>query len=242
MVAITKMNNEALKKIGVNSLEDFKKYFGEETNNIYYSEKDYFKFFYLDFNDYVYLPLPATDLDTLKQYNIYESILFEKEKINNIIKKKEFEDLFFMIDKQFLFKAYEDLFNKIPDNIKFPCFRIVYMRSEYGFAELNSDFIKKVFSYQNDKEFLKELDFDGDDYLTVYRGEGSQSNTVDNAFSWSIDEESALFFANRFGEDNARLYTAKIHKDNIIDYITQRNEEEILLLPEHLEDIEELEI
>lgn len=77
------------------------------------------------------------------------------------------------------------------------------------------------------------------DPVTIYRGAGSRSTPLDSALSWSLDENVAYFFAGWRGQGGGSVYTARVRKENIIEYSNERNEREVIVLPEHVMDVQE---
>lgn len=72
------------------------------------------------------------------------------------------------------------------------------------------------------------------DEIIVYRGEGSQSTSYEKAFSWTTNKQVAYFFATRHGAEQARLITGKVKKDDILELILDRNENEIIIKSEYV--------
>jgi len=70
--------------------------------------------------------------------------------------------------------------------------------------------------------------------ITIYRGVGDKSNP--NGYSYTLSKDIAKFFAFRHSDSAKRVFIreAKIEKKDIIEYISDRDEQEILLLPEML--------
>lgn len=147
------------------------------------------------------------------------------------IAKKEFTRLFMIIDKPFRFEWFIKLFNEIPDNQKHKIFKSIYSSSEYGFNELDEEFIKEIF-----KDHTIDKDLFDTDTITIYRGEASKSTSYNKAYSWTTDLEVALWFANRFNSDG-KVYMGKVKVDNILDCF-QNNESEIVILPKNVFEVE----
>jgi hypothetical protein len=88
----------------------------------------------------------------------------------------------------------------------------------------------------NNPELINLLDADG--YLTVYHGHCK--STLRNANSWTIDKEIASFFGNRnalFNEcDKYYVVTGRVRLDDVIAYVTSRNEAEIVVLNKNVLD------
>ena len=74
---------------------------------------------------------------------------------------------------------------------------------------------------------------DLDDVVTVYRGVTSMNAKNVKALSWTLDRDTAEWFAHRFGESGT-VYEAQIHKDHIYAYFSGRNESEVIVDPKHL--------
>lgn len=68
--------------------------------------------------------------------------------------------------------------------------------------------------------------------LSVYRGESDGSTSYQKAFSWSLDINTAFFFACRHGDKNhARIIRAKVNKTDVIALNLKHEEKEIIALP-----------
>lgn len=77
-----------------------------------------------------------------------------------------------------------------------------------------------------------------DDPVTVYRGVTSYNAKNIKALSWTLDRETAEWFAHRFGEEGT-VYEAQIPKKYILAYFNGRNESEVVVDPKYLEQIME---
>ena len=76
------------------------------------------------------------------------------------------------------------------------------------------------------------------DIVTVYRGVTSNNLDGVEALSWSLSPEKAEWFATRFSSIKGRVYSATIHKNDIFAYFGQRGEQEVIVDPDYLENIE----
>lgn len=76
--------------------------------------------------------------------------------------------------------------------------------------------------------------------ITVYRGAVEGLN--EDGLSWTLERGQAMWFALRFGEVKDGgipvVLTAQVHRHEIVAYLTTRNEEEILLFPETVRNLE----
>jgi len=91
---------------------------------------------------------------------------------------------------------------------------------------------KHVLMTDDDYEIYNALS----ETIIVYRG--CKNLRQAKSISWTTDKNTAEFFANRFTK--GKVYQATISKDNIIAYINDRNEHEIILDYRYLQDIIEI--
>ena len=86
-----------------------------------------------------------------------------------------------------------------------------------------------------DAEEQEKLEALGDT-VTVYRGVHSAKSNGVKAMSWTLDQETAAWFAGRYGRQGC-VYEAKIEKAYICAVFLGRNESEVILNPKYLTDI-----
>ena len=79
-------------------------------------------------------------------------------------------------------------------------------------------------------------DLELDDTVTVYRGVTTINSDNLLALSWTLDYETADWFARRFDEDGT-VYKAQIDKEHIFALFNGRDESEVVLDPKYLKDI-----
>lgn len=116
-----------------------------------------------------------------------------------------------------------------------------YVYSEYGFAQLPGEQLRKFLSkpYKRiGQEYIDTLP----DVITIYRGQGDESTPLNKAYSWTLNQKIAYLFAIKNSQDTSFVYTATLKKEDIIDYIDCRKEDEILALPEKVQIIHKKEL
>ena len=74
--------------------------------------------------------------------------------------------------------------------------------------------------------------------LPSYRGVTPYNQKNVKALSWTLDRQTAEWFAHRFGEEGT-VYEAQIKKEHIHAYFSGRNESEVIVDPMYLEQITE---
>ena len=77
-----------------------------------------------------------------------------------------------------------------------------------------------------------------EDPVTVYRGVTPYNQKNVKALSWTLDRQTAEWFAHRFGEEGT-VYEAQIKKEHIHAYFSGRNESEVIVDSMYLEQITE---
>lgn len=115
-----------------------------------------------------------------------------------------------------------------------------YSQSDYGFSNLDRPTLDAIVKSKSPNEKrsttmkLKKYP----DTLTVYRGGNSASTPYEDAYSWTLDENTANFFAIRRGKGPAYIVKGEVSKKDVIEYIDGRNEEEVLVDPSKVKVIE----
>lgn len=89
---------------------------------------------------------------------------------------------------------------------------------------------RKEITKQLKKQLKKQIDTDG--YVTVYRGFNKYSREDGNSFTLSKDV--AIYFSNRWGKNEGYVNKYKVHIKNVVAFITDRNEAEIIVDPDNI--------
>lgn len=113
-------------------------------------------------------------------------------------------------------------------------FLTYYTITDYGAGAYDADTLKRVCSGRS-AEQTDQLMHDLAEYpdvLTIYRGEAEGSTPHHKAISWSLDINTAYFFACRHGDgDHARIIKARARKKDIMAANLDSKEKEVILLP-----------
>ena len=191
-----------------------------DIENFFYDPNSFTHFIYWKGPIFIEIPIFSTD--------IIKSMKGRLDQKRKALSNKNFIKVFSMLNKKVAIPTFIEMYDQIPDDQKYDAFVYIYTTSEYGFSMFPKKIIKDLFSKRKmssewksrmDK-FKKETKLNPDGTLTIYRGEGSQSNN--NGLSWSTDKETADFFANRFGK--GKVTTKNIHPDEVIDAFDAENE------------------
>lgn len=117
-----------------------------------------------------------------------------------------------------------------------------WISSEYANrdAEVSKEQLADMFKRTEPTSLMDEAEQEAlnalDDTITVYRGVTSINSDNLRALSWTLDYETADWFAHRFDE-NGTVYEAQIDKAHIFALFNGRDESEVVLDPQYLRDI-----
>lgn len=233
------MNSPDVDKERLQELHD---YLGDHVNYIYDTGMDIVEYRYC--RGYVLWNIPCLDVGILKRMKALDNLNNHHEHFQKLMNERNFKGLFNSIDRVIAMKAYIHLFEDIPDEDKYSIFRKIYVNKEYNFDDLSLEFFESILSYrQYCEEWKRDMEFlrskVKEDVIWIYRGEGTESTPSDYAFSWSLSQNVAKFFARRFSGGGTVLEGTLELKD-VCDYIHSNNEEEILVIPGSVQNIEEI--
>ena len=133
--------------------------------------------------------------------------------------------------------------NIIPEPYLYEAYKLALseaMPADYN-QFFKDDLLKKLHRLNhhdtvNNPVLTDKLDADG--YLTIHHGHVKA--TMRGSHSWSLSPETAHFFGNRnalfYNADEYYVVTGKCRPEAIIAYITDRKEEEIVILNKDVKD------
>ena len=213
-------------------LEVLKKY-GIDKEYIYEDESKIInKYMYI--SGFIFIELFDISEEFFEFMQINKMIAERKKYIERMFKERNFGGILAMIPKPYRMDYYELLYKFMDNKERYELFIDVYSSMEYGFNQIDKDFLKEVLSLNPNKSY----DFPNE--VTIYRGEGDKSTPIEDAFSWTLSIDTAKWFAKRLGSEG-KLYKAKVKKENILCYIEDRGEHEVLALYDDIYDIEQIE-
>lgn len=219
-----------LKDLNNKEFEDLISSYNLDINKFYEVEGKLHPYCYI--NGTAYVEVYGMTKEAFEMFSIKDRINQSIKMHEECIKNKDFDRLFMIIDKPFRLEWYKKLFDQIPDNKKHKVFKRIYSSSEYGFNNLDRDFIKEIFKNSNVDKSM----FENDEIITIYRGESSKSTPYTDAYSWTTELETAIWFANRFDSDG-KVYCGHVKVNDILDCY-ENNECEVIVLPENVFDVE----
>lgn len=208
---------------------------GLNVNNLYISDEQLFPFWYIEDCAYMEVHHLSTEIDEgiFGWKHIKSQVEKTNELLRGFLEEEDYETFFVVVNERFSFDLFVKMIDEIPKDRVYDAFKNIYISNDYGFGDLDKKHIEYIFQLNQCDEFKTKLKTD-DGYVSIYRGIGNKSTNIDKAYSWTLNLSTAIFFASRFDITSPIIYEAKIHIDDIVDYIKDRGEAEILLLPESL--------
>ena len=118
-----------------------------------------------------------------------------------------------------------------PVNDLYKLFIDMYSLGDYGFSAMTDEAFDNIVASKTESQKKEtEAALSGmPDVLTIYRGQTKVGTPIEKAHSWTLDRNIANFFATRRGKDKAEIITATVNKKDVIEYISERGEKEVLV-------------
>lgn len=122
-------------------------------------------------------------------------------------------------------------------------FMDAYVISDYGFRDMDEAALQTIFQSktEEDRAETQKALADLPETLVIYRGGNSKSQDYRKAYSWTLDVNTANFFASRRGTGEGYIAKAKVRKCDVIDaFLEERGngEQEIIVDPKTLHIVE----
>lgn len=171
--------------------------------------------------------------DKIKKGDYTKFLKRQSERINNAVLDDRWEYVFEMIDKRIAIGMYILAFNDMPEDQRWDAFVAMYQRVELGF-EMLEDHYHNIFQFapmskKRNKRIRKLAKVAGNEF-TIYHGAKLEASRWDpkDYYSWTLSEDTARFFANRFNKDG-EIWKRDIKFTDAIDFLVDRNEQEVLV-------------
>ena len=113
-------------------------------------------------------------------------------------------------------------------------FLMLYTITDYSADVYDADLLRKLASSRSSEQLhtINEALAAYPKEITIYRGEAEGSTNYRKAISWSLDINTAFFFACRQGDQNhARIVQGKIHREDVLALNLDSREKEVLAIP-----------
>jgi hypothetical protein len=177
-------------------------------------------------------PLVIGDLGMIPNSDYNKQLIRKQERLKEFEDDKNFEGYLFLIERPFRVISFSELVkqNKIKRLSKkyWKILSFLWTDSEniFQYKELWDDLLKDrtnshFYMSKKDLNFFNSLENE----FMVYRG----YTHWENGYSYSLDKERAVWFANRFGQ-NGKVKEMLVKKEDVFAYTNSRNEKEIIIL------------
>lgn len=223
----------ALDKINVDqqTIEAYCDHFDIDINHVYFTSVANQPFVYYKFPIFAQI-ITFHVSEESTPYDIDRQISYVQKAYN----ERKWENYLLATEGCCSMMIFLKLFPMLPAKNKYQFLKDFYVQQYHGHTMLTNDMWKEALE-NRPADYKIELPSEQDVY-TIYRGVGSKSASMEDTLSWSIDGHTAFKFAYR-DLSNSVIYEAKVKKEHIIDYIDDRNEQEVLVLPKHVFDVKE---
>lgn len=203
-----------------------------DANKFYYQKSLFPQLLYMDMDNFVLL-----EMNIFVNDGIFQSIY---PNMNNIVKHIEYiadkgiKEKLMYVPECYKLEFIMQLLGKIDKKNRYSIFIDTYSSVDFGFNCLKPQEILNIFESKTIEQKQKTINKMKDlpKIVKVYRGIGSKS--LKNGYSYTLNWDIARFFAYRLSSsaDCVQILEGYVQKNDIIEYITDRGEEELLILPE----------
>ena len=160
----------------------------------------------------------------------------KKKRLSHALKEKDYETFLWTHERPYRCRAFDKIKSKFSDADYWKTLGEIWVDSENIWQDV--DLWKKFLSSKRPdrNKIMSEEDLAVFDKLpsniTIYRGQLSGRTPT---FSWTLNEEKAEWFANRYftkkrSDVNAEVLTKVINKVDVLAYFGGRGEQEIVIL------------
>lgn len=210
-------------------------------NNIKIVTNNIVQLWYME--DGVFIPIHGIEDNILSMIKVMDVAINRRARMKSLMGNESlmpyFRELYFA-SQEFLFFEFLRLYKQISEDEVYDIFRFCYTHVDYGFDRLPRSLIEELLVSKKNKPLSKpSKGFKKDDrgLVEVYRGVSKKSFDINKSNSWTTNLSVAANFASRFREMDGAIYTAYIKEEDIVDYIEDGGENEVILIPKDLIDM-----
>lgn len=217
-------------------------------DNLYYEPNSFRSLIYYNLDEMVlietsvYISEGAFTFFNPNSKNPQKLIAFYTERIKNYCDEGQYTSAFFYTLDSYRVEFTLKCLPKIPEKYRYAVFLENYTHADFGSSNLTPELLKAIFATklpQQKGATTKALNkLTDSDTLHIYRGIGDKSNS--DGYSYTLSHDIARFFAFRHSTkaEYVTIISADVKKKDVLEYITNRNEKEIIALPESLFNIQ----
>lgn len=184
------------------------------------------------FENHLIIDFPRFTADTLIKYGVVDSIKLARAKLEAALAAVDYKTFFALLDNRLALLIYMHHFGSIPLEQRSSIFWRLYARCDWRLNTFPEEFIKSV---RQPHLPLKAAP----DGLTVYHGSIHSLHSVHEAFSWTLDVNTAIYYATRL-QKKGRVFRAQIPLEQVQAFIPWKKEYEIVVFPGTVKDVQEI--
>lgn len=216
----------------------------EEEGVHLYLSKSFGPMYYWDGGSLIVFPLHVYGGESIlpRSYTLKEAIRTGIAGVKAHIEKCEYSFVVTALNDRMRMEYLTMLIDRDIPN-PYESFCSIYQTCDYGCSALGHERMRKLLdnkpqaAVEQTKEKVSELS----PVVTIFRGVGSKSASLDKTFSWSTKSQYAVFFATRMETENAKVYIAKVKREDIIEYFPDY-ESECWVFPENVFDVQSIDL
>jgi len=167
----------------------------------------------------------------------------EKNKNEYIEAGKYLSFYFYCVPETFKIFDFQDRkrYLDIPKDDVFKVWKDIHTSLDFSFSKWDEDILDYVFSCAPTPTNLHKISTRRDSLgrIQIYRGVSNKDYLSTGYLSWTSRFSSALWFASRFAK-NAAVFAGYVRLENIVAYIENSSESEVIVRTKHVEDIVDL--
>jgi len=184
------------------------------------------------FKDYLIVDFPRFTAETLIKYGVLDSIKLARAKLDAALAALDYKTFFALLDTRLALLMYIKYFQAIPSEQRSSIFWRLYARCDWRLNTFPAEFIESL----KQKRLPLKAAPGG---LTVYHGSIHSLHSVHEAFSWTLDVNTAIYYATRL-QKKGRVFKTRIPLDQVQAFIPWKKEYEIVVFPGAVKDVEEI--
>lgn len=169
------------------------------------------------------------------KYNPLQIWLMHKDFVDEALDRVHYADYFLAVDGSFVKLLLDDCWDTIPGKQRFPVLRQLHL---YSGLSLPLEKWREAVGQRVKSGAEKQMAPPPDEAIPVFRGTNTKSTRLDAAYSWTLSLSNAIRYANRFKDGQGQLYQGFVYGADVIEFLNLRGEQEVLVFPEHVHDLE----
>ncbi len=223
------------------SYESFQEAYPNINADWVYCNKGLSPLYYWEEETDILLKIPVELEGLYSTSEIEKMVLKEIAHARKQVENQDYSHIFFTLNGK-MKAEYLDYILEQDKPVKnlYQMFHAVYVSTDFGASVIRKDNVRKAIMAMTEEEKIELLHQKDKlaDTITIYRGEGSASEAYQNAYSWSLDPNVAVFYVTRLGSMGGRIIEAEVHKEDILCFGSSADQEVLVFFEDvHVKEI-----